>query len=197
MMQTTVVAGPNNNNNTLLGDCARLLVAARLPLLLSSTPEEEMEEGAPPPPLLTFEALNAALRQRPLLAAADRLFAALVAVAEARHHHGALAPPPRCHTRTLLTACMIEAHPVNVFEFPTEPLETALSAATAPFLRTLGRLVVAVATSLLLAEGVVVEQGEEPDQEQLLLRQATLEMADTNNQILQRMTNFMTNSLLF
>ncbi len=37
---------------------------------------------------------------------------------------------------------MIEGHPHNVFEFPTEPLETALSGATARFLRTLGRLVV-------------------------------------------------------
>jgi hypothetical protein len=72
-------------------------------------------------------------------------------VAAAEACHGALEPPPvMCHTRTLLTACMIEAHPVNVFEFPTEPLEAALSAATAPFLRTLGRLV--VEASLLTPE---------------------------------------------
>jgi hypothetical protein len=131
---TTTTNTNTNNTNALLtfGGCARLLVAARLPLL--STPEEEQQP-------LSFEALNAALRQRTLLAAADRLFPALVAAAEVCH--GAMdEPPPRCHTRTLFTACMIEAHPNNVFEFPTEPLEAALSAATAPFLRTLGRLVV-------------------------------------------------------
>jgi hypothetical protein len=140
MMMQTTEANTNNNNNTdaLLtsGGCARLLVAARLPLL-SSSEEEELP--------LTFEELNAALRQRPLLAAADRLFPALVAAAEACH--GALERPPVCHTRTLLTACMIEGHPINVFEFPTEPLEAALSAATAPFLRTFGRLVAAVAAT--------------------------------------------------
>jgi hypothetical protein len=137
MMQTAANTTTNTNNTnallTTFGGCARLLVAARLPLLSSSAPEEEELP-------LTFEALNAALRQRALLAAADRLFPALVAAAEV--HHGAIEPPPVCHTRTLLTACMIEAHPINVFEFPTEPLERALSAATAPFLRTLGRLVV-------------------------------------------------------
>jgi hypothetical protein len=137
MMQTEENTTTTNTNTDALltsGGCARLLVAARLPLLSSSTEEE--------PSPLSFEELNAALRQRPLLAAADRLFPALVAAA-AVHHGGALEPPPiRCHTRTLFTACMIEAHPINVFEFPTEPLEAALSAATAPFLRTLGRLVV-------------------------------------------------------
>jgi hypothetical protein len=145
MMQTTANTTTNTttntNNNALLtfGGCARLLVAARLPLLLS-------EEDEPSP--LSFEELNAALRQRPLLAAADRLFPALVAAAAVCH--GAMEPPPRCHTRTVFTACMIEAHPINVFEFPTEPLEAALSAATAPFLRTLGRLV--VEASLLTPE---------------------------------------------
>jgi hypothetical protein len=136
MMQITVAGTTttiNTNVLTTLSGCARLLVAARLPLL--STPEEEDTA-----PLLTFEALNEALRQRPLLAAADRLFPALVAAAEVCH--GALTPPAKCHTRTWFTACMIEGHPINVFEFPTEPLEAALSAATAPFLRTLGRLVV-------------------------------------------------------
>jgi hypothetical protein len=66
-------------------------------------------------------------------------------VAAAEACHGAMDEPPlECHTRKLLTACMIEAHPINlnVFEFPTEPLEAALSAVTGPFLRTLGRLVV-------------------------------------------------------
>jgi hypothetical protein len=140
MMQTAAntTTTTTNNTNALLtfGGCARLLVAARLPLL-SSTPEEEEEQ----PQQLSFEALNAALRQRALLAAADRLFPALVAAAEACH--GAMEEPPlECHTRKLLTACMIEAHPINFFEFPTEPLEAALSAATGPFLRTLGRLVV-------------------------------------------------------
>jgi hypothetical protein len=103
---TTTTNNNNTNANNTLGDCARLLVAARLPLL--STPEEEEQQ-------LSFEALNAALRQRALLAAADRLFPALVVAAEACH--GAMEPPPVCHTRTWLTACMIEAHPINVFEF--------------------------------------------------------------------------------
>jgi hypothetical protein len=170
---TTTNTNHNINANNTLGDCARLLVAARLPLLLSST--EEMEEQ--PQEQLSFEELNAALRQRPLLAAADRLFPALVAAAEACHHHGALdeeEPPLECHTRKLFTACMIEAHPINVFEFPTEPLEAALSAATGPFLRTLGRLVVAVAESALWAEGV--EQGDvgHEELEQQLLRQILL-----------------------
>ncbi len=91
MMQTeanTTNTINNINTDVLLtsGGCARLLVAARLPLLLSSSEEEQ--------PSLSFEELNAALRQRPLLAAADRLFPALVAAAEACH--GALTPPAKC-----------------------------------------------------------------------------------------------------
>jgi hypothetical protein len=164
----------NNNANMTLGDCARLLVAARLPLLLQSTPEGDDDEEAPPPPL-SFEALLEALRQRPLVAAAGRLFAAFVALAD-----GGGTPPTTTtmmterRTRTLLTAGLIAAHPINVFEFPAEPLEAALSAATAPFLRTFGRLVVAVATSALWAEGV--EQGDVGDEEieQQLLRQILL-----------------------
>ncbi len=94
-MQTTAANTTTNTNHntnalTTFGGCARLLVAARLPLL-SSAPQQQ----------LSFEALNAELRQRPLLAAADRLFPALVAAAEVCH--GALlTPPPVCHTRTLL-----------------------------------------------------------------------------------------------
>ncbi len=158
---TNTNANADNANIITLGDCARLLVAARLPLLSSSTPP-------PPQQQLTFEALLEALRQRPLVAAAGRLFAAFVALAEARHDGAIIiiAPPTTTerHTRTLLTACMIAGHPLNVFEFPTEPLEAALSAATAPFLHTLGRLVVAVATSALWAEeGDDVEQEEGDD----------------------------------
>ncbi len=82
-MQTEANTTTTTNTNTdalfTFGGCARLLVAARLPLL--STPEEEEL----PQQQLSFEALNAALRQRPLLAAADRLFPALVAAAEACH----------------------------------------------------------------------------------------------------------------
>jgi hypothetical protein len=177
---TNTNTNANNNANIMmrmtLGDCARLLVAARLPLLLSSS--------TPPPPQqqqLTFEALLEALRQRPLVAAAGRLFAAFVALAEddeARHHHDGGAPPTTTttttterHTRTRLTACMIAAHPHNVFEFPTEPLEAALSAATAPFLSTFGRLVVAVATSQLWggAEQEVEGHDSDDDEQQLLL----------------------------
>ncbi len=113
-MQTTANTTTNTNNNALLtsGGCARLLVAARLPLLSSLSEEEEQ-------PSLSFEELNAALRQRTLLAAADRLFPALVAAAEVCHH-GALDEPPqvRCHTRTLFTACMIEAHPHQRLRVP-------------------------------------------------------------------------------
>ena len=139
MMQTAANTTTNNTNAlTTFGGCARLLVAARLPLLSST----------PPPQQLSYDALHEALRQRPLLAAADRLFPALVAAATACH--GAMEPPPRCHTRTLFTACMIVDHPINVFESPTEPLEAALSGATAPFLRTLARLV--VEASLLTPE---------------------------------------------
>jgi hypothetical protein len=105
MMQTTTANTTTtttniNTNDVLLtsGGCARLLVAARLPLLSSSSEEEEEEEL----PLLTFEALNAALRQRPLLAAADRLFPALVAAAEACH--GALDEPPRFPRLSLVAA---------------------------------------------------------------------------------------------
>jgi hypothetical protein len=129
-MQTT--AADTNNNNTI-GDCARLLVAAGLLL----TPAED---GAPPSLLLSFETLLATIRQRPLLAAADRLFAGFVAMAEVLH--GVVSPPLKRDTRTLLSAFLIAGHPVTVFEQPTGPLETALSDAAAPFLLTFGRLVV-------------------------------------------------------
>jgi hypothetical protein len=91
-MQT---AADTNNANTI-GDCARLLVAARLPLL---TPAED---GGEPPPL-SFEALLAMIRQRPLLAAADCLFAGFVAMAEVRH--GAVSQQLKRDTRTLLSVC--------------------------------------------------------------------------------------------
>ncbi len=204
MMQTNANTNITTTNNiiapittttttTTLGDCARLLVAARLPLLHPLPAEEEEEVDGAPPPQLTFGALLEALRQRPLVAAADRLFAAFVALAEARHYGGG-APPFRIerHTRRLLTACMIAGHPVNVFEFPTEPLEAALSDATAPFLRTLGRLVVAVAESALWAEGV--EQGdvghEEEHEQQLLLQQILLPFGLTTELLLPQMAAF-------
>jgi hypothetical protein len=153
-MQTTVVVADNNNNanNTTIGDCARLLVAAGLPLLL--TPAED--GGAPPPLPLSFEALLATIRQRPLLAAADRLFAGFVAMAEVRH--GVFSSPLKRDTRTLLSGFLIAAHPVTVFEQPRGPLETNLSDAAAAFLRTFGRLV-------LLASA----QQQQQDQPLLLL----------------------------
>ncbi len=89
-------------------------------------------------PLLSFETLLATIRQRPLLVAADRLFAGF-AVAEVRH--GVVSPPLQRDTRTLLSGFLIAGHPVTIFEQPTGPLETALSDAAAPFLRTFGRLV--------------------------------------------------------
>jgi hypothetical protein len=66
-----------------------------------------------------------------------------VATAEVRHGAAVVVSPPllRRDTRTLLSGFLIAGFPATVFEQPTEPLETALSNATASFLRTFGRLV--------------------------------------------------------
>jgi hypothetical protein len=129
-----------NNNNTeqpeeeapaTIGDCARALVAAGL------TPDQA--------PLLTFQTLLGTLRIRSLVVVAGRLFAAFTTMANVRHHGGVFSPPLELHTRTLLTAYLIYGHPVPIFERPTGPLEQVLRDATAVFLHTFGRLLLATA----------------------------------------------------
>jgi hypothetical protein len=89
MMQTAADTNHNTNTNTTtttLGDCARLLLLAPEEGGVGLLQAADDGEAQLSPAIDTFEALLARLRQRALVAAADRLFAAFVATAEARHY---------------------------------------------------------------------------------------------------------------